>query len=207
MAEIVKPNTLNTIWADIGDKIKPSDSKIQQGWEVEIPPHQVENWAANRRDMAIAHINQRGIAQWDEYTSYIGGKSYVQGSDGNVYRALVDNIGKNPLTENEYWYAAFVSEDDVDSLKLFNGYIVISNDVSVSANNRYYALGNLTITLPSSASLGDAVTLNKNPSSEVVLEVDGGGSIRTLEGLYDEVLYDIIDQIYIVWNGNRWQTS
>lgn len=207
MAQFLKPNTINTVWGTVGERIKPSDEKIQLGWTVEIPPLQYENWSQNRQDQAIAHFNQHGIAVWDSYTQYIGGKSYVQGSDGFIYKAIVDNFNKDPITEGSVWMRAFVAPDDSGSLKLFNGYTIISSDFEVSVNTRYYALGSLKITLPPSAVLGDNIIINKSPTAVVTIAVEDASQIKTLVGMVDEVEYDITDEINIVWNGTNWQTS
>lgn len=205
--EIQKPSTLNSIWAVAGERVKPDDSKIQQGWVVEIPPLQYENWIGNRRDTALAHINQHGIPTWDQYTRYIAGKSYVQGSDGFIYKALTDNFNANPITDSNSWTTAFVSADSPGSVKLFNGYIVISSDINVTTNSRYYSLTSTTLTLPATASVGDNIIINKSPSAEVTVEVEGGSEIATLLGLADAVVLDVTDEINLVWIGDRWQTS
>lgn len=103
-----KPS-FNSVWASSGEKVAPSQAKISQGWVVEIPPHQYENWIANRQDQMLAHINQYGIAEWDSSTEYQANKSYAQGvTTGNVYRALTTNTGVNPETDvNNNWTLAF----------------------------------------------------------------------------------------------------
>lgn len=103
-----KPS-FNSVWASSGEKVAPSQAKISQGWVVEIPPHQYENWIANRQDQMLAHINQYGIAEWDSSTEYQANKSYAQGvTTGNVYRALTTNTGVNPETDaNNNWTIAF----------------------------------------------------------------------------------------------------
>lgn len=207
MAQFLKPNTINTVWGTVGERIKPSDEKIQLGWVVEIPPLQYENWSQNRQDQAIAHFNQHGIAVWDSYTQYLGGKSYVQGSDGFIYKAIVDNFNRDPVTDQSAWRSAFISEDNPRSLKVFNGYIIISSDFDVSLNTRYYAISSSTLTLPSTAENGDNVIINKAPTTEVTIVVEGGAQIRTLAGLMDAVIYDVLDEINVVWNGTNWQTS
>lgn len=103
MAEIIKPSGLQKQWAELGEKRVPSDTKIQNGWEKEIPTFQDFNWLDGRQDSAIAHINQRGIAEWDASTEYRAGKSYVTGSDGEVYKALTTNTGNNPVGDIVNW--------------------------------------------------------------------------------------------------------
>lgn len=208
MAQFLKPNTINTVWGVVGERIKPSDEKIQTGWVVEIPPLQYENWAQHRQDQAIAHINQHGIAVWDSYTQYLAGKSYVQGSDGFIYKAIINNFNSDPTTDRDSWTVAFVSADSEESVKLFNGYIIVSSDLQVTSNARYYATGSVTLTLPAVAGNGDNIIINKAPTAEVTLVVGGEDSqIRTLMGLADSVVYDVLDELNVVWNGTNWQTS
>lgn len=116
MALITKPTDLNKIWAASGDILAPSDSKISTGWQVEIPPRQYFNYIDNRQDKAIAHINQMGIAVWDNTTEYqytaLGIKSLCMGSDGTVYRALQTHQNQNPVSTVGYWEIAFSSAGD-----------------------------------------------------------------------------------------------
>lgn len=208
MAKFPKPNTINTVWATVGERIKPSDEKILMGWGVEIPPLQYENWSQHRQDQAIAHFNQYGIAEWDRYTQYVAGKSYVQGEDGFIYKALVDNINTNPTQDKESWATAFVSADNEASVRLFNGYIIFSSTITATTNSRYYAISTSTIILPAVASSGDNVIINKAPSAEVTIEVAGDdGKIRTLMGLADAVIFDVQDELNVVFDGTHWQTS
>lgn len=99
MPEINKPSDINKIWANTGDVVTPSDVKISTGWVEEIPPHEYENYIQNRQDLAIAHINQHGIAVWDSVTEYQAGKSYVTGSNGKIYLCITTNINSNPVTD------------------------------------------------------------------------------------------------------------
>ncbi len=118
MAEITKPLDINKIWASAGDVLAPSDSKIATGWQVEIPPRQYFNYIDQKQDQAIAHINQHGIAVWDNTTEYqysvSGTKSLCMGSDGTIYRAKQVSINQNPATDttDTYWEIAFANVSD-----------------------------------------------------------------------------------------------
>lgn len=114
MAETTLPD-LSLIWSSAGDILKPSDSKIQQGWQAEIPPRQWFNWLDNRQDQAIAHIAQHGIAVWSDTLEYQAGKSYIQGlTNSTVYRCVQTHTNQNPETDltNTFWTVAFVLAGD-----------------------------------------------------------------------------------------------
>lgn len=108
MPVINKPSHINKVWSSGGDLVKPSDSKINTGWEIEIPPRQWFNWIDNKQDQAIAHFNQFGIPVWDGETEYQSGRSYTQGpTNGIIYRALQTHTNQNPELDSSgtYWEA------------------------------------------------------------------------------------------------------
>lgn len=117
MAQILKPD-LSSLWASEGARISPSVSKVQLGWTAEIPPHQWENWVQYRQDQMLAHINQRGISQWDALSDYEENISYTQGSNGTVYRSIQSSgpatTVQDPVTDttNVYWRVAFADGAD-----------------------------------------------------------------------------------------------
>lgn len=104
MTNISLPD-MSLVWASNGDVLKPTDNKIQNGWTAEIPPRQWFNWLDQRQDQAIAHIAQHGIAVWNSNTEYQAGISYIQGSDGIIYKALQTNTNQNPVSTTGYWLA------------------------------------------------------------------------------------------------------
>lgn len=111
MAEINLPD-LSLLWASAGDILQPSDSKIQQGWQAEIPPRQWFNWLDNRQDEAITHIVQKGISVWNDkityYSNTSGTRAYVQGSDGEIYKGVTTSLNQDPVldTTGTYWISA-----------------------------------------------------------------------------------------------------
>lgn len=122
-----KPD-MSAVWASLGDNTKPLDSYITNGWEAVRPPRQYFNWLDNRQDSAIAYIYQAGVVGWDSLTDYEGGagvNSYVQGSDGKVYKCLADNgpnvsgVGtKDPIVQPgnaAFWVEAFGSKAASDT--------------------------------------------------------------------------------------------
>lgn len=102
MTEITKPQFLYKTWAETGVKVEPSDAKKELGYGAEIPTHEEFNWLEGRQDQAIAHFNQFGIPLWDSTTEYKQDKSYVQGSDGNIYAAVLDSTNINPTTDTDF---------------------------------------------------------------------------------------------------------
>lgn len=115
MAEILKPTNLSLTWASGGDILDPGTTKYATGWQVEIPPRQWFNYLDNRQDEAIAHINQHGVAVWDNATEYQEDKSYTQGpTNGTIYRCVQTHTNQNPETDvsNSYWIIAFASSGD-----------------------------------------------------------------------------------------------
>lgn len=112
--EISKPD-YTYLWSSGGSIVAPSNTKIQTGWTAEVPPFQWENWSQNRQDQAISHILQKGISVWSSTGEYYfttsGERSYVQGSDGNIYVAVADSVGQDPTTDatDAYWKLAFAT--------------------------------------------------------------------------------------------------
>ena len=204
MPQITKPNTLNVVWADQGMKIKPEDSKILRGWVEEVPPLQFFNWLDSRQDQALAHINQHGIPVWDAVTEYQAGKSYVQGSDGTVYKCLSTNFGYDPISNPAQWEEAFVSINSESGRQEYIGYVAQSTSFAAIANTRYYALAPLTVTLPDSASVASVVTLAKRPNISVTVKVNTG-TISTNVGADSTIIFDINDEVNFVFNGSVWE--
>jgi hypothetical protein len=126
MAEISKPD-YTYLWSSGGAIVAPSNVKIQTGWTAEVPPFQWENWSQNRQDAAISHILQKGISVWsatgEYYFTTSGERSYVQGSDGNIYVAVADSVGQNPVTDtvDAYWKIAFIDSASLATAQALNG--------------------------------------------------------------------------------------
>lgn len=195
MPEVIKPSNLNLVWADAGDKIKPSDAKIHEGWVVEIPTRQNFNWLDGRQDQAIAHINQRGIPEYDRTTDYIGGKSYTQGSNGTIYFSIRDSKDVDPVVDktNSYWVEAFISPEGYLGGKRFVGYEPFSTDFTAVVNHRYFLSAPLTVTLPTDAVNGDAVVVATDPAVVASVE-DADSNTYSLES----------DETVFIFSANGW---
>ena len=112
MTEFIKPQNLFKPWARLGNKREPIDSKKDLGYVKEIPTCEDFNWLEGRQDDFIAHTNQRGVPQHDMYTPYIAYKSYVQGSNGNVYLAKTNHFGVDPVSDTTFvnWALVFSAQ-------------------------------------------------------------------------------------------------
>lgn len=100
-----KPN-LTRVWAngaaptDIIDPDTTTPGKFNLGWSAEIPPFEHFNFIQKMVTQALAHINEVGIAQWDENTNYQI-RALVRGSDNNIYRSVIGGLvgaATNPIT-------------------------------------------------------------------------------------------------------------
>lgn len=118
VAETNKPDFSHP-FASTGTIVAPSDSKLDTGWTAEVPPYQWENYLQNRQDNALVHLFQKGISVWDAASNYYfttnGERSYVQGSDGNIYVAVQDSVGQNPVTDatDTYWTPVFDGDHSI----------------------------------------------------------------------------------------------
>lgn len=109
MPTITKPINMSQVWSSSGTKTQPADSKIAQGWVVELPPYQTANYIENRQDQFGAHVNQHGVPTWDSTTEYQGGVSITKGSNGKLYKCLVTNTNFDPINplNSTQWGEAF----------------------------------------------------------------------------------------------------
>lgn len=131
-----KPNMNYGVWGSNGNIAVPTSEKVDLGWIIEKPPNEMMNWVQNRQDSMLQFINQRGIPTWDSLTEYPL-NAYVVRS-GTLYRAVSQNIDKDPTLNSEIWNVAFATYTDysnlyneVQSIKNVEGYL----DLYVSKNN------------------------------------------------------------------------
>ena len=139
-----KPN-LTRVWAKTapgGNVVDPDTvtaGKFAAGWQAEVPPFEYFNFIQKQVTEGLAHINEQGIAVWDEVTPYpVGGMA--KGSDGNVYKALVSQNDNDPVSDNgTNWIDWEVSNRviRVTSIAAIEAYAVPAGYVfSLNANGR-----------------------------------------------------------------------
>lgn len=95
-----KPTGVNSLWAASGDKITVPSAKVSAGWVAEKPSYQYFNQILYNLGLYDAYANERGIVEWDSGTEYQADKSYIVGSDGNLYKCLVTDSGIDPTLDD-----------------------------------------------------------------------------------------------------------
>ena len=147
-----KPD-VRAVWANNGEKTNPGESKLDLGWVAEIPTHQNFNWLQNRISAFQAHVNERGIPDWDANTSYLDG-AFVR-FEGQLWISnLTENLNRNPNEWPGYWekYADHVANQVVAS---------ISTDVGLTGDGS--SVSPLTMDVPS-LTVNDSATLSAQDS-------------------------------------------
>ena len=126
-----KPNT-KLPWASQGNRAEPTSDKQLEGWNQEIPPHEIENWIQYKQDLATKYLYQEGIPEWDSSFEY-NTTSYVK-YNGVIYKlkpeAEVPNTAKQPDIETTSWEIAFepygssaYSIEEIRKIKELEGYL------------------------------------------------------------------------------------
>lgn len=109
---VTKPD-LTRVWAEgapvgnIEDPDTTSPGKFDAGWLAEIPPFENFNFLQKLFTQGLAHINEQGVAQWDNTTDYLV-DSLAKGSNGVLYASRVTpNIANDPISSPTQWKVAF----------------------------------------------------------------------------------------------------
>lgn len=196
MPLFTKPQ-FNSVWASTGARLTPDSAKISQGWVVEIPPHEFDNWMQNRQDALLAHLNQLGIPQWDNTVEYQAGKSYVQGTTtGIVYKALTTHSNVNPETDiQNNWVVAF--EGSGNSLLKVNNLSDVPDKAQARINlgiattefydGRYLLKSANLVDVPNKATarnnlgLGNSATLNVGSAVSTVAAGDDSRIVNAVQ--------------------------
>lgn len=128
MAIVNKPDMNYGTWAENGNIEIPSSEKVEEGWVIEKPLNEHMNWVQNRQDKMLQYLNQRGMAEWDFRTEYPK-DAYVVRS-GSMYRAIVQNVDKDPTANTNIWMKPFAESGvadgaggEIEKIKNQDGYL------------------------------------------------------------------------------------
>ena len=86
MVDIVRPE-YGQGWASQGERVAPTEAKMESGWVQEMMPFQWENYLQGRQDDALLYLLQKGVPEYSPTQEYIANKSIVQ-YQTNLYLAL-----------------------------------------------------------------------------------------------------------------------
>lgn len=141
-----KPD-LTRVWANgappanVVDPDTTTPGKVNAGWQAEVPPFEHFNFLQKWFTQGLAHFNEQGIGVWDTDTTYpVDGLS--KGSDGNIYVALQEQSGNDPVSDGGTNWELFVKPEqsiDVVTLEEFGGSADGSTD-NIAALNAIRAL-------------------------------------------------------------------
>ena len=135
---INKPDMNYGLWAENGNIEIPSSEKVELGWIAEKPLNEQMNWVQNRQDAMLQYINQHGIVEWDNVTEYPINAFVAR--EGVVYKALSQNVDKDPTLNTAIWTVAFADFSIVDTITKItdkDGYVehyVRKNNPILNAN-------------------------------------------------------------------------
>ena len=131
MVDIVRP-VYGEAWASSGEKLSPTEIKVQSGWVQEMMPYQWENFLQNRQDTTLLYLLQKGVPEWSADQEYIGNKSIVT-YNGYTYQAKSTNTGNLP-TDSVYWKRTSPNVTDVGVVTLGSGGTGATNATDARAN-------------------------------------------------------------------------
>lgn len=121
---INKPDMNYGLWAENGNIEIPSSEKVELGWIAEKPLNEQMNWVQNRQDAMLQYINQHGIVEWDNVTEYPINAFVAR--EGVVYKALSQNVDKDPTLNTAIWTVAFADFSvvtTVNKIRNEDGYV------------------------------------------------------------------------------------
>ena len=135
---INKPDMNYGLWAENGNIEIPSSEKVELGWIAEKPLNEQMNWVQNRQDAMLQYINQHGVVEWDNATEYPINAFVAR--EGVVYKALSQNVDKDPTLNTAIWTVAFADfsvATTVNKIRNEDGYVshyVRKNNPILNAN-------------------------------------------------------------------------
>lgn len=96
---------VNKVWASTApaENIQtPPDTYVFKGWTQAKPPFEYFNWSLNLLHGYVAYVNQRGIPEWDDRTTYTADSSFIQ-YGGVLFKCIKTNTNKPPHASPDCW--------------------------------------------------------------------------------------------------------
>jgi len=141
-----KPD-VSKIWAENAlpsNVVPPSDVKIGQGWDAEIPPYEWFNWLEQTASQMLKYLNERGISEWDANSIYFV-DSQVMIGDVHYISLTDENQGNDPTQPGEIgtnWKFGFQTLSQLNAKIQFGPYdptlAYNSRDVVLGSDGKYY---------------------------------------------------------------------
>jgi parallel beta-helix repeat protein len=188
-----KPN-LTRVWAKTapgGNVVDPDTvtaGKFTAGWQAEVPPFEYFNFIQKQITEGIAHINEQGIAVWDDLTTYpVGG--LAKGSDGNVYKALISQNDNDPVSDGGTNWDKEPTKADLISEVAGKGASLVSMEggptVEVAVLDRVIRVTSLSALLSISETAGFQVSVQGYHAN-----LDGGSGVFYWDASKDKALHN-----------------
>ena len=111
MTKVAGTSALVDVYGYSGQVEEPNEQKKDVGFQDgERPPHEYLNWLFSTTALALNHVLQNGVAEWNTETAYAAG-NLTKHNGGLLYKALLDNQGAEPpLAGSNIWARALGGE-------------------------------------------------------------------------------------------------
>jgi len=179
-----KPD-LTRVWAEgapganIIDPDTTTPGKVNAGWLAEIPPFEHFNFLQKWFTQGLAHANEQGIMVWDAATTYpVDGLS--KGSDGTVYKAILEQSGNDPVLDGGINWGTFGS--DPSSSIVFDNIADMKLGTASSGQSISFLVGQLLKTQGGLAKgdQGSGQYYVSNSGSATAFDFDLGGGLTAI---------------------------
>jgi len=127
--------------------VQPTNEQIADGWPLSTTPpsRQRWNWFLNYVMNAVRYFSRRGVVDYDAAETYMD-HDMVRGSNGALYRSLLDSNTNHDPTSTSGWWGSVLSPTPS------------ADDSTTKIATTAYVLGQLSAAVPLMAGTGAAGT-------------------------------------------------
>lgn len=156
-------------WAEAGIVRKPTDARRLQGYVAEIPEFDEFNWLIRNLGEMALYLNERGIGEWDDVTSYPRGAIVVDPITKTMRQSLQDANLDHAVSDSAWWSADFVGGGIRWATRTAN--------FAAEAGFGYLTTG-VTVTLPANPVDGNEIDFSDHTNSwnNTPLIIQGNGT-------------------------------